>query len=99
MVGHSCQLAVMMCTLQVERVRKIGIEKADMLVQGSAGVMHDPNMFSVVMYYHHVKPSVGYDFGLYIFGYNKLDFSDGGWPTVTGQIAPRFSTRPNRTKQ
>lgn len=43
--------------------------------------MYDPNLDSVVVYYHYLKPSVGYEFDQYFFGYNKLDFS-GGWPTV-----------------
>jgi hypothetical protein len=37
--------------------------------------MHDPNLDSALMNY--VKPSVGYGFDQYFFGYNKLDFSDG----------------------
>jgi arabinan endo-1,5-alpha-L-arabinosidase len=45
------------------------------------GVMYDPNLDCVVMYYHYVKPSVGYAFEQYFFGYNMLDFS-GGWPAV-----------------
>jgi arabinan endo-1,5-alpha-L-arabinosidase len=45
------------------------------------GVMYDPNLDSVVLYYHYAKPSVGYAFGDFFFGYNKLDFS-GGWPVV-----------------
>ena len=46
-----------------------------------SGVMYDPNLDSVVLYYHYAKPAVGYAFGDFFFGYNKLDFS-GGWPTL-----------------
>jgi arabinan endo-1,5-alpha-L-arabinosidase len=51
------------------------------LMLSFVGVMYDPNLDCVVMYYHYVKPSVGYAFEQYFFGYNKLDFS-GGWPAV-----------------
>lgn len=43
--------------------------------------MHDPDLGSVVLYYHYVKPSVGYEFEDFFFGYNKLAFGSG-WPVL-----------------
>ena len=53
----------------------------DVYAPGGQGVMYDAGVDSVVMYYHYVKPSVGYEYGDFFFGYNKLDFSSG-WPEV-----------------
>ncbi|KAI5360423.1 Putative glycoside hydrolase, family 43 [Septoria linicola] len=53
----------------------------DVYAPGGQGVMWDPNLQSVVMYYHYVRPSVSYDYDRFYFGWNKLDFSSG-WPVV-----------------
>ncbi|KAK4547494.1 hypothetical protein LTR36_001151 [Oleoguttula mirabilis] len=53
----------------------------DMFAAGGQGVMYDPNVKSVVVYYHYLKPSVGYDYDQFQFGWNKLNF-DSGWPEV-----------------
>lgn len=53
----------------------------DVYAPGGQGVFYDPGQDSVVMYYHYVKPSVGYDYDQFQFGWNKLDFSSG-WPVV-----------------
>ncbi|KXL43420.1 glycoside hydrolase family 43 protein [Acidomyces richmondensis BFW] len=49
---------------------------------GGQGVMWDPNLKSVIMYYHYFNPQVGYNrYTQTQFGWNKLDFSTG-WPLV-----------------
>ena len=53
----------------------------DVYAPGGQGVMYDPAQGSVVVYYHYVKPSVGYGYDQFYFGFNKLDFSSG-WPVV-----------------
>lgn len=53
----------------------------DVYAPGGQGVMFDPNLQSVVMYYHFVRPSVSYTYDQFFFGWNKLDFSSG-WPIV-----------------
>lgn len=53
----------------------------DVYAPGGQGVMYDPGVGSVVLYYHYVKPSAGYEYTDFFFGYNKLDFSSG-WPVV-----------------
>lgn len=53
----------------------------DVYAPGGQGVMWDPQQDSVVMYYHYVRPSVGYAYEKIFFGWNKLDFSSG-WPVV-----------------
>ncbi|RMY75343.1 hypothetical protein D0863_02631 [Hortaea werneckii] len=53
----------------------------DVYAPGGQGVFYDPGQGSVVMYYHYVKPSVGYNSDQFQFGWNKLDFSSG-WPVV-----------------
>jgi arabinan endo-1,5-alpha-L-arabinosidase len=53
----------------------------DVYAPGGQGVMFDPNLQSVVMYYHFVRPSVSYMYDDFFFGWNKLDFSSG-WPVV-----------------
>ncbi|KAK5123111.1 hypothetical protein LTR85_003309 [Meristemomyces frigidus] len=53
----------------------------DLLAAGGQGVMYDPGVGSVVVYYHYIKPSVGYAYKDFHFGWNKLDFSSG-WPVV-----------------
>lgn len=58
-----------------------GSSANDVYAPGGQGVFYDPNQDSVVMYYHYVKPSVGYDGTQFQFGWNKLDFSSG-WPVV-----------------
>ncbi|KXT02446.1 hypothetical protein AC578_7833 [Pseudocercospora eumusae] len=50
---------------------------------GGQGVMYDPNLKSVVMYYHYVQPDQGYAYDKFFFGWSKLDFSSG-WPVVVG---------------
>ena len=52
----------------------------DVYAPGGQGVMVDP-VQGFVLYYHYVKPSVGYAYEQFFFGYNKLDFSSG-WPVV-----------------
>lgn len=71
----------MMCMPQAVKVRDFIVSIDLWLMRRLSGVMYDTNLNSVVMYYHYLKPSVGYAFEQYFFGYNKLDFS-GGWPTV-----------------
>jgi arabinan endo-1,5-alpha-L-arabinosidase len=53
----------------------------DVYAPGGQGVMWDPNLNSVVMYYHFVRPSVSYTYDRFQFGWSKLDFSSG-WPVV-----------------
>lgn len=53
----------------------------DVYAPGGQGVFYDPGQDSIVMYYHYVKPSVGYEYNQFQFGWNKLDFSSG-WPVV-----------------
>ncbi|KAF2467292.1 endo-1,5-alpha-L-arabinosidase [Lindgomyces ingoldianus] len=53
----------------------------DVYAPGGQGVMYDPDMKSPVIYYHYVKPSVGYNADQFFFGFNYLDFSSG-WPVV-----------------
>lgn len=53
----------------------------DVYAPGGQGVFYDPGQDSVVVYYHYVKPSVGYNYDQFYFGWNKLDFSSG-WPVV-----------------
>jgi arabinan endo-1,5-alpha-L-arabinosidase len=53
----------------------------DVYAPGGQGVFYDPGQGSVVLYYHYVKPSVGYEYEKFFFGWNKLDFSTG-WPEV-----------------
>lgn len=53
----------------------------DVYAPGGQGVFYDEGEQSVVLYYHYVKRSVGYDYEKFFFGWNKLDFGDG-WPVV-----------------
>lgn len=53
----------------------------DVYAPGGQGVMWDPKQNSVVLYYHYAKPSVGYSYDQFFFGWNKLDLSSG-WPVV-----------------
>ena len=40
----------------------------DVYAPGGQGVMYDPNVGSVIMYYHYINPSVGYDYDQFFFG-------------------------------
>jgi len=54
----------------------------DVYAPGGQGVMIDPQQGGrPVVYYHYVKPSVGYAYDQFWFGWNALDFSSG-WPVV-----------------
>lgn len=53
----------------------------DVYAPGGQGVMWDPEQNSVVLYFHYVKPSIGYTYDQFFFGWNKLNFSSG-WPVV-----------------
>lgn len=53
----------------------------DVYAPGGQGVFVDPQLNSPVMYYHYIKPSVGYDYRQFQFGWNRLDFGSG-WPVV-----------------
>ena len=53
----------------------------DVYAPGGQGDFWDPQQNSVVMYYHYVKRSTGYDYNRFWFGWNKLSF-EGGWPRV-----------------
>ena len=55
----------------------------DVFAPGGQGVLFDPGHRAVVMYYHYVKPSVGYEYENFWFGWNALDFGSG-WPVVEG---------------
>ncbi|KAK4620535.1 Arabinan endo-1,5-alpha-L-arabinosidase A [Fulvia fulva] len=55
--------------------------QGDVYAPGGQGVMFDPKLKMVVVYYHYVKPSVSYAYDDFFFGWNKLDF-EGGWPRV-----------------
>jgi arabinan endo-1,5-alpha-L-arabinosidase len=53
----------------------------DVYAPGGQGVFYDPEQKSVLLYYHYVKRSVGYNYEQFFFGWNKLDFATG-WPVV-----------------
>ncbi|KAK5137405.1 hypothetical protein LTR08_008983 [Meristemomyces frigidus] len=53
----------------------------DVFAPGGQGVMFDEGLGGVVVYYHYVRPSVGYGYGDFVFGWNGLDFGSG-WPVV-----------------
>ncbi|EDU47848.1 endo-1,5-alpha-L-arabinase [Pyrenophora tritici-repentis Pt-1C-BFP] len=55
----------------------------DIYAPGGQGIMIDPRSGRTVMYYHYVRPSVGYAAEQFLFGYNYLDWKDG-WPVVVG---------------
>ncbi|RMZ71899.1 glycoside hydrolase family 43 [Pyrenophora seminiperda CCB06] len=55
----------------------------DIYAPGGQGVMIDPQSGRPVLYYHYVRPSIGYNADQFFFGYNYLDFSSG-WPAVVG---------------
>jgi arabinan endo-1,5-alpha-L-arabinosidase len=50
---------------------------------GGQGVIYDPNLESIVLYYHYINPTIGYNTEDYQFGYNLLSFGDDGWPVVS----------------
>ncbi|KAF2502327.1 Arabinanase/levansucrase/invertase, partial [Lophium mytilinum] len=54
----------------------------DVYAPGGQGVLYDSTLKKPVIYYHYVKPSIGYDSSQFQFGYNYLDFSSG-WPVLT----------------
>ncbi|KAH7084519.1 glycosyl hydrolase [Paraphoma chrysanthemicola] len=53
----------------------------DIYAPGGQGVMVDPKSEKTVMYYHYVRPSIGYEADQFFFGFNYLDWKDG-WPVV-----------------
>ncbi|KAF2193246.1 glycoside hydrolase family 43 protein [Zopfia rhizophila CBS 207.26] len=53
----------------------------DVYAPGGQGVLFDPDMKRPVIYYHYVKPSMGYAADQFFFGFNYLDFSSG-WPAI-----------------
>lgn len=50
---------------------------------GGQGVIFDPNLNSIVLYYHYINPTIGYDTEDYQFGYNILSIDSDGWPFVS----------------
>lgn len=55
----------------------------DCYAPGGEGVFVDPATDDIILYYHYMKPSVGYAGDQFQFGYNILDFTSG-WPVVVG---------------
>lgn len=55
--------------------------EGDVYAPGGQGVFFDEGLGEVVMYYHYVKRSVGFEYGKFFFGWSKLKFV-GGWPVV-----------------
>ncbi|KAM0714388.1 hypothetical protein Q7P37_010175 [Cladosporium fusiforme] len=55
----------------------------DVYAPGGQGVFYDPGEGCVVLYYHYVKRSEGYEYEKFFFGWNRLAF-EGGWPVVVG---------------
>jgi len=53
----------------------------DVYAPGGQGVLFDPTVGRPVIYYHYVKPSLGYNADKFQFGFNYLDFSSG-WPVI-----------------
>ncbi|KAH7371133.1 glycosyl hydrolase [Pyrenochaeta sp. MPI-SDFR-AT-0127] len=53
----------------------------DIYAPGGQDVMVHPETGRTVMYYHYVRPSVGYNADQFLFGYNYLDIQNG-WPVV-----------------
>ena len=53
----------------------------DVYAPGGQGVFEEDDG-RIVMYYHYVKPSVGYAYEDFFFGFNYLDFSIDGWPRL-----------------
>ncbi|KAH7371010.1 glycosyl hydrolase [Pyrenochaeta sp. MPI-SDFR-AT-0127] len=49
---------------------------------GGQGVIVDPDVNRIALYYHYADTIVGYEFEKFLFGFNYLDFSSG-WPVVT----------------
>lgn len=54
----------------------------DVYAPGGQGVLYDEGQESVVLYYHYVRPSVGYEYEKFFFGWNKLEWDGEGWPVV-----------------
>ncbi|MCJ1415700.1 hypothetical protein MMC32_002032 [Xylographa parallela] len=50
---------------------------------GGEGVMYDSDV-GLVLYYHYVNPTIGYDSQDFQFGFNVFSFDVEGWPVVTG---------------
>lgn len=50
---------------------------------GGQGVMYDPKLNSIVMYYHYIDPAIGFHDKDFLFGYNLLTIGDDGWPFVS----------------
>ncbi|KAF2451114.1 glycoside hydrolase family 43 protein [Karstenula rhodostoma CBS 690.94] len=53
----------------------------DVYAPGGQGVLFDEGAGREVLYYHYVRPSVGYDASQFFFGFNYLEWV-GGWPVV-----------------
>ncbi|KAF1941407.1 endo-1,5-alpha-L-arabinosidase [Clathrospora elynae] len=53
----------------------------DVYAPGGQGVMVQPDSGRTVMYYHYVRPSVGYEADQFFFGFNYIDWQNG-WPIV-----------------
>lgn len=43
------------------------LKSPNVMLMESAGVFYDHNLGSAVMYYHYVKPSIGYDYDSFFF--------------------------------
>lgn len=50
---------------------------------GGQGVIFDPNLNSIVLYYHYINPTIGYATTDYQFGYNLLTIGNDGWPVIS----------------
>lgn len=51
-----------------------------MYAPGGQGVFNDPE-FGPVLYYHYLRPSIGFADSQKLFGWNPIDFSSG-WPVI-----------------
>ncbi|KAH8698185.1 glycosyl hydrolase [Phaeosphaeriaceae sp. PMI808] len=53
----------------------------DIYAPGGQGVMLDPKSGKTVIYYHYVRPSMGYAAENFFFGFNFLEW-ENGWPVL-----------------
>ncbi|KAF2998923.1 hypothetical protein E8E13_006144 [Curvularia kusanoi] len=57
----------------------------DVYAPGGQGVMKLSGEDREVLYYHYVRPSVGYNADQFFFGWNYLNWTMDGWPVISGQ--------------
>ncbi|KAF2188807.1 glycoside hydrolase family 43 protein [Zopfia rhizophila CBS 207.26] len=60
----------------------LGTHGDNVYAPGGQGVIYDPDVSKVALYYHYANPKIGYKYKEFLFGFNYLDFSSG-WPVVT----------------